>query len=94
MEVRQAHNNLCENDARKFVLVWTPPPFALHIHDVELTITQRDLRLMLKHVEGDPRKPRNRYLTEKLKNFILQVDKNERKPTNWSSAVPKYPLRN
>jgi len=69
-------------DARKYYLRFYYG--SIVNHDVELKLTQRDLRIILKHIET-----RNKYIANKLKGFIQEVDERKQERTDWGSYTPK-----
>lgn len=71
-------------DVREYKLSWFPPLYDVMASDVEILITQRELRLILKHVNN-----RNKHISQKLECFIRRVDKIDKRETDWESYVPK-----
>lgn len=69
-------------DNREYELIYHAG--ALNFDDVSAVLTQRELRMIIKHVEK-----RNKHLTTILKDLIYRVDSKERRGTNWNARVPK-----
>jgi len=69
-------------DKRHYELVYHAG--ALNLEDISVFLTQRELRMIMKHIDK-----RNSHLTTILKDFIHKVDTKEGVNTNWNSYVPK-----
>lgn len=70
-------------DARNFLVAYRVSLFNV-FRDVEIHLTQREIRMIIKHLEK-----RNDKLTNKLKDLIKNVDEQEQRFTNWNERVPK-----
>ena len=73
------------NDRRVFELRYDP--YGFNLSSTYLYFSQRELRLLLKHLEG-----RNHPLHKKIKDFTLPIDDKERCPTDFSLRVPRTAL--
>jgi hypothetical protein len=72
------------NDTRVYELIAYREPITWLLKgDIVLRLTQRDLRIIIKHTQY-----RNNYITNKLKGFIQEIDDATGKPTDWDSVVP------
>jgi hypothetical protein len=73
-------NDIC--DTRQYELTYIGG--ILPLYDVTVRLTQRDLRIILKHIEG-----RNDAITTLLKDFIQEIDRKEKRATDWYAKIPK-----
>jgi hypothetical protein len=73
-----------ELDSRRFTLEYIDAPL---LREPSIGFTQRELRIIMKHVEG-----RNRHIFNKLKDFISFIDNKEGRFTSFDARVPKTPI--